>query len=268
MTLGPRGIYYSDTHRRTKMNVALNKAAQQSSTYQTYVAANAVDGNATADWTVETCSHTDPNDPVPYWVVDLGERMTLEGFNITYRQQQPLRMSGFRLIVSNTSLMVDGISGTLCYEEARLNPPTIQYIDCFVIGQYVFYEDPTTAPGDLVPIIELCELEAFGCRNGSYGPDCNTSCVEGCQSGICYPDNGTCVYGCKPTWLGDKCDQVCMNGTWGALCNETCFCDIDTCNVSTGMCQEDRCQPGWQGIHCNQRKQGISDIILVTFLKV
>ncbi|XP_060082187.1 uncharacterized protein LOC132561504 [Ylistrum balloti] len=185
-------------------------------------------------------------------MVDLGEKMTLEGFNITYRQEEAPRMSGFRLIVSNTSIMVDGISGTLCYEETRPNPPTIQYIDCFVIGQYVFYEDPTTAPGDTVPFIELCELEAFGCPNGYYGADCNISCVESCVSGICHPDNGTCVYGCQPMLIGDKCDQVCMNGTWGDFCNKTCFCDIDTCNISTGMCQEDRCQSGWQGMHCNQ----------------
>ncbi|XP_021359806.1 fucolectin-1-like [Mizuhopecten yessoensis] len=144
------------------VNLALNKPAIQSSTYQDYVAQLVVDGNSTADWTAKTCCHTGTNDPMPFWQVDLGESVTLQRFNITYRQLQTTRMSGFKLIVSNSSNDWGGGSGTLCHEETRPDPPYIQAIECFVVGRYVTYHDPTTATGDPGPIIELCELEAFG----------------------------------------------------------------------------------------------------------
>ena len=53
-------------------NLALGKDAFQSSQWGSGAASRAVDGNADSNWDGNSCSHTDNDDPNPYWGVDLG----------------------------------------------------------------------------------------------------------------------------------------------------------------------------------------------------
>lgn len=52
-------------------DIAMNKTAEQSSTYAQFVADGAVDGNRGTDQTKDMCAHTDLNDTNPWWIVDL-----------------------------------------------------------------------------------------------------------------------------------------------------------------------------------------------------
>lgn len=51
-------------------DIAMNKTAEQSSTYAQFVADGAVDGNRGTDQTKDMCAHTDLNDTNPWWIVD------------------------------------------------------------------------------------------------------------------------------------------------------------------------------------------------------
>lgn len=52
-------------------DIAMNKRAEQSSTYAQFVADGAVDGNRGTDQTKDMCAHTDLDDTNPWWIVDL-----------------------------------------------------------------------------------------------------------------------------------------------------------------------------------------------------
>lgn len=52
-------------------NIALGKPAVQSSTYLSYWAEYAVDGNRGTDLVKDNCAHTNDGDTNPWWRVDL-----------------------------------------------------------------------------------------------------------------------------------------------------------------------------------------------------
>lgn len=52
-------------------DIAMNKTAEQSSTYAQFVDDGAVDGNRGTDQTKDMCAHTDLDDTNPWWIVDL-----------------------------------------------------------------------------------------------------------------------------------------------------------------------------------------------------
>lgn len=71
-----------------------------------------------------------------------------------------------------------------------------------------------------------------GCFKGTWGPNCSDACPTKCIDQHCYPENGSCVWGCDP--------QNCLNN----------ICDI---HVHTGVCSEG-CVPGLTGEFCNRSK--------------
>ncbi|KAM6445865.1 LOW QUALITY PROTEIN: ATP-dependent DNA helicase Q4 [Rhynochetos jubatus] len=67
-------------------NVARGRAVAQSSTLNAAgLAANAVDGNADADWERGSCAHTE-KEPEPWWRVDLGRRRSVYSVTVTNRR--------------------------------------------------------------------------------------------------------------------------------------------------------------------------------------
>ncbi|XP_069126605.1 receptor-type tyrosine-protein phosphatase mu-like [Argopecten irradians] len=166
-------------------------------------------------------------------------------------------MIGYKLIVSNTETKIRWgrnrvITGHICHDETRSNPPLDQSVPCLVRGRYITYAD-NVGTGDPYPYVELCDLEAYGCPTGWYGlNDCNVPCPIGCRDGVCNPDNGTCFSGCKIGLQGIACNESCDYGRFGMDCQQYCFCLSDTCNSETGSCPDGRCQKGWNGTACNQ----------------
>ena len=44
-----------------------------------------------------------------------------------------------------------------------------------------------------------------GCQIGTYGENCKEHCGLCLNNDDCYHVNGTCVKGCLPGYMGDKC---------------------------------------------------------------
>ncbi|XP_021359206.1 cell death abnormality protein 1-like [Mizuhopecten yessoensis] len=171
----------------------------------------------------------------------------MEYVKIYYRDQgnqQRQRFGGYQIYQSNTS---DWRNGYLCHKDTPSTAAALSltpHIQCTVSAQYLtIYSDRRS--GGLSwysdnAILELCEVEVYGCPLGKYGDgNCDTDCDVGCANSLCDPVTGRCAY--------------CAVGHYrsGSLCVEcplNCYDDI--CIVESGVCSA--CTPGYYGNHCNQ----------------
>lgn len=66
----------------------------------------------------------------------------------------------------------------------------------------------------------------LGCKKSFWGSNCETSCAENCIKDNCFPENGSCVWGCNPMQcLNDVCDRdtaVCTDGCKGKRTGNHC----------------------------------------------
>ncbi|XP_052059438.1 receptor-type tyrosine-protein phosphatase alpha-like isoform X4 [Mytilus californianus] len=74
--------------------------------------------------------------------------------------------------------------------------------------------------------IELCFIAIYGCLNGTWGTACEMPCPDECINRHCYPENGSCVWGCQ--------EQRCFHGV---------------CDAKTDVCTSG-CVPRHGGRHC------------------
>ncbi|XP_021359822.1 multiple epidermal growth factor-like domains protein 10 isoform X1 [Mizuhopecten yessoensis] len=244
----------------SSVNVAFHKPAWLSSTwYWKSKAENIVDGTKYTDDDAffDRCVHT-RYEQFPRWWVNLTGDYTIARIDIDYRRDTRYRMFGYKLIVSDTEdrrlwNSNHQIEGHICRDETRRNPPLQQTVPCLARGRFITYAD-NEGTVDPNPYVELCELEAYGCPTGWFGQDnCLEQCPDGCRDRVCNPDNGTCFAGCESGLQGDICDTACSHDSFGLGCQQSCFCDVDTCDPRNGTCPSDRCQQGWNGTACNQR---------------
>ncbi|CAG2214263.1 unnamed protein product [Mytilus edulis] len=179
------------------------------------------------DFDLNICSHTaDGSDPsADWWMFQFSfELAYITDITIYYRTEFAYRMDGFKLYVTNTSAIPP--NGYLCYEDSDPGLPNItQNIPCYKSGKYVIYYD-TTGDEFFGPVVELCYVAINGCPKGMWGPNCTESCSSICIGKQCYPENGSCIWGCDP--------QRCVNGR---------------CDTHTGTCI-DGCVTGWVGQSC------------------
>ncbi|XP_069128413.1 multiple epidermal growth factor-like domains protein 10 [Argopecten irradians] len=162
--------------------------------------------------------------------------------NITYRHHDARRLQGYSLYVTNNTDMTrpDGSineqDGHLCYHDNGSGLPTFnQTRQCHVKGRYVVFYNIRSNREDA--LIELCEVQVYGCPFGQFGYNCGGTCH--CMTGGCDPDTGQCdVKGCQTGWMGLSCSLQCH-------CDGGVACDIDT-----GACPGGRCQSGWSGQSC------------------
>ncbi|XP_060082179.1 receptor-type tyrosine-protein phosphatase mu-like [Ylistrum balloti] len=239
-------------------NVAFEKPAWLSSTWNDKSKAeNVVDGTkySNEDTFFDNCVHT-KYEPFPRWWVNLTEDCTIARIDINYRRNHARRMTGYKLIVSNTESTNQWnrghqIADHICRDETRRNPPFQQTVSCLTRGRFITYADDQTTHGDPNPFVELCELEAFACGYGSFGVGCKHTC--NCLNDTCYPENGTCPTGrCQRGWNGTACDQPCGDPTFGHNCEETCHCRLGSCDSVNGTCSSEGCDPGWQTESCSK----------------
>ncbi|XP_060558053.1 cell death abnormality protein 1-like [Ruditapes philippinarum] len=129
------------------------------------------------------------------------------------------------------------------------------------------------------------ETECSWCKNRVYyGSYCQYRCSVNCVGGTCNKGNGNCEKGCKPNYIGDKCDTCspgiygtfcdlnctenclacvsptncteCNTGYYGDKCTSTCPSGCNgNCSLSDGRCEE--CKPGFIGEFCEKCKDGI-----------
>ncbi|XP_069126483.1 scavenger receptor class F member 1-like isoform X1 [Argopecten irradians] len=259
------------------INVAVGKPASQSSTYHRYGPDKAVDNCTQLYVESGCCSHTDPNNRTTnaHWDVDLGQLMTIDDITIYYRAGYATRFAGYQIYVYNTT----GVQPTLCYSDMSSNISDVKLTvthQCPYVTRYVqvynyrvnnkrheWYSDNA--------VLELCEVQVWGCPVGRYGDgNCDSVCPEDCYGGNCNATTGACFH-CAPQKYGDKCDndcsinclnQICekdtgncndcVSKTFGKQCDEDCSvnCLDQLCEGETGNCID--CVPRMFGSKCDE----------------
>lgn len=169
----------------------------QSSTHRGQGESFANDGNL--DLKFAHCSHTDFNRSRAWLQVDLGKPYSISNVQIYYRSEDSWKQYRFRQFYLDVSEFPATTSTTSqrtrCYTDNTTYPnlpPNIIDISCRQTARYVIVETTYVAPESYPlkgAILEICEIEIYGCETGKYGDDCRP-CV-GCQS--CNIQNGRCV---------------------------------------------------------------------------
>ncbi|XP_071159959.1 plexin-B2-like isoform X2 [Mytilus edulis] len=185
-------------------------------------AENAIKSPISNNFEVQTCTHTYPTPEPAWWMFAFSFGFAyITDIKIYYRENYAVRMNGFKLYLSNTSIIPpEGPEGYLCYNDTESGLPNItQTISCNHLGQYViYYQD---SKGSLIGnesynIIELCYVAIHGCQMTFWGSTCEFSCPESCKEHHCFPENGACIWGCiGKNCLKDICDPdtgVCLKG--------------------------------------------------------
>ncbi|OWF46319.1 receptor-type tyrosine-protein phosphatase kappa-like [Mizuhopecten yessoensis] len=193
------------------------------------------------------CSHTAPGLQQAWWQVDLEGPIVMEYVRIYYRnetEEQKKRFGGYQIYQSNTS---DWRVGHRCRIDRTSTSKELSFtqkIRCPGIAQFLtIYSDrrsPDRSWYSKKAILELCEVEVYGCPLGKYGKGtCESDCAAGCANSLCDPVTGECKY-CADGYYKD-----------GSLCIECpSNCNDDVCDVESGVCSA--CTPGYYGRHCYQ----------------
>nr|XP_022312499.1 multiple epidermal growth factor-like domains protein 10 isoform X2 [Crassostrea virginica] len=256
-------LFYTRGEAYLQLVEPRNTTVSISSTYSDYSASRAVDGNF--DQHSSNCSHTNSISGITEaWLrVDLKEAYSIKSVKFYYRSNEPgtKRLSGYSIRVSNdTSLPPPGSS---CYTDpGNVTLPTIIKKDCERTARYVwFYQDKGNVwiyqdkgHKKEVPMLEICEIQVFGCKPGRYGENCTKTCNHCKNKAYCGIVHGRCdAEGCGLPGFQTPYCQACIVGKYGEECSETCskFCQSRNCDRKTGACN-DGCLAGYTGSLCEQ----------------
>nr|AJA37898.1 fucolectin-related molecule [Littorina littorea] len=243
------------------VDVAYGKPARMSSTYK---GGDGVSGpacmavNGKIDTVFRTLNESNPNcvhtvlvDIDALWEVDLGRTHTVT--NITLyrreggRENVQRRMSGIHVEVDNQTCYafplfddnptaLDNLPEKI---DVTCTPPlTGRVVRLQKRGQGYNY-------GYGAQLINICEVQVWGCRADLYGQTCTRRCGQCKDSAPCDAVTGHCDV-CQPNLLHPLC-QECEGSRYGHSCELQCSaqCGGDgSCDRNTGQCQ-DGCQPGY-----------------------
>ncbi|XP_021349600.1 scavenger receptor class F member 2-like [Mizuhopecten yessoensis] len=154
------------------------------------------------------------------------------------------RFAGYQLYLSNTT--ESPTQSVLCFEDKSSTKAQVQLLvthQCPYVARYVIVYNYRNNPKRYTwyydyAVLELCEVQVFGCQVGRYGDgDCNSQCSGNCYGGNCNSTTGSCFY-CFPGKYGDYCNNDCSTN-----------CKNSTCEKDTGYCSG--CIPGKKGDMCN-----------------
>ncbi|XP_021354855.1 uncharacterized protein LOC110451258 [Mizuhopecten yessoensis] len=231
---------------RSEANVALVMTAEQSSDINVdWIARKVVDGCTQTTLEFNCCAHTKRDQTQAWWRVDMGELMAINRITIYYRGGFQQRFAGYQLYLSNTT--DSPTQGVLCYEDKSSTKAQVELLvthQCPYVARFVTVYNYRNNPKrytwyDDFAVLELCEVQVFGCQVGQYGDgDCNSSCSGNCYGGNCNSTTGSCFYS-FPGKYGDYCNNDCSTD-----------CKDSICEKDTGYCAE--CVPGLFGSDCTQ----------------
>ncbi|KAM9328855.1 angiopoietin-1 receptor [Gastrophryne carolinensis] len=98
----------------------------------------------------------------------------------------------------------------------------------------------------------LTRLIVRRCRAQKWGAQCDKTCPECHNGGVCHEDTGECI--CPPGFMGTTCEMACPENRFGATCRET-FGEKETCRGHM-FCLMDpygcSCATGWKGLMCDE----------------
>ncbi|XP_063418249.1 plexin-B2-like [Mytilus trossulus] len=208
-------------------------ATQISTYYEGGQPENAVKPPISNSFSLKNCSHTNIISEYAWWMFEFSFGTAfITDITIYYRENHADRMHGFELYLSNSSsIPPEGPKGYLCYKDLEPGPPNIsQTIPCNHLGQYVIYFDRkgSVKRNESFSVIELCYVGIHGCQTTLWGSNCEVDCAENCIHQHCFPENGSCIWGCNETnCLKDICDsdtavcpEGCKDGRTGPYCNK------------------------------------------------
>ncbi|XP_069125794.1 receptor-type tyrosine-protein phosphatase mu-like [Argopecten irradians] len=262
---------------QSAINVAVGKQAEQNGDTNEWGPDRAVDNCTDTDVNNGCCSHTTTvgRPTNAYWDVNFGTVMTINDITIYYRVGFADRFAGYQIYVYNTT----GVSPTLCYSDMSSDISDVKLTvthQCPYVTRYVKVYNYRVNPKRQYwysddAILELCEVQVWGCQVGRYGDgNCDSACSRDCLGGNCNATNGDCFY-CVPQKYGYKCEnncsinclnQICERDTgncndcvptkFGTQCNEDCSvnCLDRFCERKTGTCID--CVPKKFGRKCDE----------------
>ncbi|XP_021361988.1 scavenger receptor class F member 2-like isoform X2 [Mizuhopecten yessoensis] len=240
-------------------NIALGKVTRQSSIRDSWDSSKAVDGCVLTYMTSNCCTHTAGGQTEAWWQVDLQTQSVISSVNILYRDEDSLhRLAGYEVLLSNTR---DWTTGSRCHKDITAEKASMsatQYITCAGVARYLaIYNDrrvkaKTWYSDDA--ILELCEVQVYGCPVGKYGNcNCNNDCMN-CVNNICDATSGTCgdctagfyksggnCIPCPVNCLGNKCDSLngaCADGCTAGFSGTWCRCPV---NCKDTICPDGQC---------------------------
>ncbi|XP_078329682.1 uncharacterized protein LOC144624158 isoform X2 [Crassostrea virginica] len=171
----------------------------QSSTFDKNFASLANDGVLVT--TLDLCGYTNPGKSKAWLQVDLGQAFSITRVKVYYRKEgngpddwKQYRFRQFYLDVSNLpATEAATIQRKRCYTDKTTYPhlpPNVIDIPCKHVVRYVIVETTYDAPEDKYTgaMLEVCEIEVYGCSIGYFGDDCKM-CSD-CY--MCDIDNGRC----------------------------------------------------------------------------
>ncbi|KAL5019495.1 hypothetical protein ScPMuIL_002387 [Solemya velum] len=193
------------------INVALKRAASQSSTHETCEASNAVDGGKRDEYLY--CSHTKEDDPAAWWMVNFGaEAVVIE-----------TRLANLDIFVGTDATHV----AQCAHFDGPGGPSSIEMILCTapVSGRFLRITGGGADCSSLsykYPILTLCEVEVIG-----FFPtpiECDAQSFQ-CLTMLCIP-------------ISEQCNQVDECGDYsdeeGCPCAAGWFKCPDTFDCITG----------------------------------
>ncbi|KAJ8309679.1 hypothetical protein KUTeg_011544 [Tegillarca granosa] len=236
----------------SSVNLALKKNTSQSSDFGGYPSSNAVDGQ-NKYCANKGFAHTNDSES-EWWRVDLGEVCEIKTIQIFYRTNFLNRLDGYSINIKKSLNPVDTWQ---CYKDDIVGAPinSTQYHICRRLGRYVVFsrEKKIIDYRRDRAVINLCELEVYGCPQSRYGDNCTLNCSIGCLYSRCDPDNGHC--NCSSNkWKGDRCNEImCGNDYYidgGNYISCPSGCLGGKCNQENGECHHG-CKSQFYGKICN-----------------
>ncbi|XP_068090709.1 angiopoietin-1 receptor isoform X2 [Hyperolius riggenbachi] len=90
------------------------------------------------------------------------------------------------------------------------------------------------------------------CEAQKWGSQCDKTCPECHNGGVCHEDTGECI--CPPGFMGTSCEMACSEHRFGTTCTET-LGEKETC-AGHMFCLMDpygcSCATGWKGLTCEE----------------
>ncbi|CAG2207371.1 unnamed protein product [Mytilus edulis] len=218
-------MYHStlECNYQMHVNLAPQGLALQSSNYPNYPANLAIEEPANNKW-IGGCSVTATGQTYSWWGLQLPAVAFMTNILIYYRENFAHRMDEFSLYLGNGTADQSSDSG-LCYtDKGKPGYPDItQNITCNMLAKNLYFVNRRS---DATCYIELCYVAIYGCWKGTWGTNCATICPDGCIDRHCFPQNGSCVWGCDiQRCVHGVCDPktaVCIKGCVPGLGRRYC----------------------------------------------
>ncbi|XP_078330826.1 uncharacterized protein LOC144624752 [Crassostrea virginica] len=231
--------------------------------YYNFLPSWTVDGNI--NQSILACLHTATSGVTEAWLrIDLGSVKSVFSIQMWYRNDRPDVSTNIGRLRGYVIQVVNGTDSPMnmadvCFTDSRtVYNSTILLDECKRTTRFIVIYQNHKSKYDSAPILEICEVQVYGCETGYYGINCSNTCTHCKNNSTCDIETGDCdksgcaLFGYRPPACNDLFPD-CLQQNYGDDCSLPCseFCVDGRCNSSNGVCLQG-CQPGYLGSHCNR----------------